>query len=75
MHEETYRWSSGWVNMTPFDTPRDYSSMWERLAEFFSASWDDVMSKYNDLILDAEERDAEKKEREELARLKAKYEK
>lgn len=77
MHDKAYRWSSGWVNMTPYHGPDDayQDSTWQRFKEFIDVTWAKIMDAYEERSAEYERQERERQEREELARLKAKYEK
>lgn len=75
MHEKTRSWSSGYINMCPYDTPdqHQYPDMWLRLNDFFRGARSEIMAEYEDRAETANRIEQELREREEYRRLKAKY--
>ena len=65
---KTYRMDS-WINYWPDED----GGPDRRVTEFFQKSWEDYLDQYHDMVAEAEQRDTEKREREELVRLKEKY--
>lgn len=57
-----------WINYWPDETGIDV-----RVQDFFRASWEDALLVYADLIAEADQREQERIERAEYARLQSKF--
>ncbi len=67
LHGKTYKHTFDWIN---WDI---YGGCDQRVIETFEEWSRDALSRFNDEMAEAEEAATERKERAELARLKAKY--
>ena len=68
-HGKTYEFGPCWLNWGPSEV--DFID--QRIVDFFRASVDDAMGRYEDAVVAASEAEAEKAERRAYERLREKY--